>query len=166
MPGRIVGRTTDLNGDFGFTLTLQAREQHIRRSKATSNICTNQGLMVTAATIYMSLLGYEGLRQVAQASYQNTAHLVSGLTAIDGIERLFDGPHFHEAALKFDRPVAPVLEALASKDILGGFDLSASSPELGDALLVCATETKTEADLDAYVGAIEEMFSTEAGRKA
>lgn len=166
MPGRIVGRTTDLSGDSGFTLTLQAREQHIRRSKATSNICTNQGLMVTAATIYMSLLGYDGLRQVAQASHRNTAHLVSGLTAIDGIERLFDGPHFHEVALKLDRPVAPVLEALASKDIFGGFDLSATSPELGDALLVCATETKTEADLDAYIGAVEGIFSTEGGRKA
>jgi glycine dehydrogenase subunit 1 len=164
MPGRIVGRTTDLNGDYGFTLTLQAREQHIRRSKATSNICTNQGLMVTAATIYMSLLGYEGLRQVAQASYQNTAHLIRGLTAIDGIERLFDGPHFHEVALKLDRPVAPVLEELASKDILGGLDLSMISPELGNALLVCATETKTESDLDAFIAAVEEIFSTEAGR--
>jgi len=166
MPGRIVGRTTDLNGDTGFTLTLQAREQHIRRSKATSNICTNQGLMVTAATIYMSLLGYEGLRQVARASQQNTAHLVSGLTAVDGIERLFDGPHFHEVALKLDRPVAPVLEALANKDILGGFDLSAGSPEFGYALLVCATETKTEADLDAFVSTIAEIFSPEARRKA
>ena len=164
MPGRIVGRTTDLHGDYGFTLTLQAREQHIRRSKATSNICTNQGLMVTAATIYMSLLGYEGLRQVAQASYQNTAHLIRGLTAIDGIERLFDSPHFHEVALKLDRPVAPVLQELASKDILGGLDLSATSPELGDALLVCATETKTESDLDAYIAAVEEIFSTEARR--
>ena len=164
MPGRIVGRTTDLNGDYGFTLTLQAREQHIRRSKATSNICTNQGLMVTAATIYMSLLGYEGLRQVAQASYQNTAYLIRGLTAIDGIERLFDSPHFHEVALKLDRPVAPVLEELASKDILGGLDLSATSPELGDALLVCATETKTESDLDVFIAAAEEIFSTEAGR--
>ncbi|MDH3273038.1 MAG: aminomethyl-transferring glycine dehydrogenase subunit GcvPA [Gammaproteobacteria bacterium] len=164
MPGRIVGRTTDLNGDYGFTLTLQAREQHIRRSKATSNICTNQGLMVTAATIYMSLLGYEGLRQVAQASYQNTAHLIRGLTAIDGIERLFDSPHFHEVALKLDRPVAPVLEKLSSKDILGGLDLSATSPDLGDALLVCATETKTESDLDTFIAAVEEIFSTEAGR--
>ena len=164
MPGRIVGRTTDLNGDYGFTLTLQAREQHIRRSKATSNICTNQGLMVTAATIYMSLLGYEGLRQVAQASYQNTAYLIRGLTAIDGIERLFDSPHFHEVALKLDRPVAPVLQELASKDILGGLDLSATSPELGNALLVCATETKTESDLDLFVAAVEEIFSTEAGR--
>jgi glycine dehydrogenase subunit 1 len=164
MPGRIVGRTTDLNGDYGFTLTLQAREQHIRRSKATSNICTNQGLMVTAATIYMSLLGYEGLRQVAQASYQNTAYLIRGLTAIDGIERLFDSPHFHEVALKLDRPVAPVLEELASKDILGGLDLSATSPQLGDALLVCATETKTESDLDVFIAAVEEIFSMEAGR--
>jgi glycine dehydrogenase subunit 1 len=164
MPGRIVGRTTDLNGDYGFTLTLQAREQHIRRSKATSNICTNQGLMVTAATIYMSLLGYEGLQQVAQASYQNTAYLIRGLTAIDGIERLFDSPHFHEVALKLDRPVAPVLQELASKDILGGLDLSATSPELGDALLVCATETKIESDLDAFIAAVEEIFSTEAGR--
>ena len=164
MPGRIVGRTTDLNGDYGFTLTLQAREQHIRRSKATSNICTNQGLMVTAATIYMSLLGYEGLRQVAQASYQNTAYLIRGLTAIDGIERLFDSPHFHEVALKLDRPVAPVLQELASKDILGGLDLSATAPELRNALLVCATETKTESDLDAYIAAVEEIFSTEARR--
>jgi glycine dehydrogenase subunit 1 len=166
MPGRIVGRTTDLNGDYGFTLTLQAREQHIRRSKATSNICTNQGLMVTAATIYMSLLGYDGLRQVAQASHHNTAHLIRGLTAIDGIERLFEGPHFHEVALQLDRPVAPVLEELASKDILGGLDLSATSPELGNALLVCATETKTESDLDAFISSVEEIFSREAGRQA
>jgi len=120
--------------------------------------------MVTAATIYMSLLGYEGLRQVAQASHQNTAHLVRGLTAIDGIELLFDGPYFHEVALKLDRPVAPVLQALASQDILGGLDLSVTSPEFGNALLVCATETKTESDLDAFIAAAREIFSTEAGR--
>ncbi|MDH5311057.1 MAG: aminomethyl-transferring glycine dehydrogenase subunit GcvPA, partial [Gammaproteobacteria bacterium] len=113
MPGRIVGRTTDLDGKKGFTLTLQAREQHIRRSKATSNICTNQGLMVTAATIYMSLLGYEGLAQVARASHERTAELLRRLTAIDGVERIFSGPHFHEAALRLDRPVRPVLDALA-----------------------------------------------------
>ena len=154
MPGRIVGRTTDLDDQPGFTLTLQAREQHIRRSKATSNICTNQGLMVTAATIYMALLGFDGLRKVALRSQQTTANLVAGLTAIDGVKRLFDGPHFHEVVLRLDRPVGPVLEALAEQDILGGFNLSDNNPELGNALMVCATETKTDADIEAYVAAL------------
>ncbi len=165
MPGRIVGRTTDLDDNPGFTLTLQAREQHIRRSKATSNICTNQGLMVTAATIFMSLLGFEGLQQIASRSQQNTARLVGALTAIDGVERLFNGPHFHETALRLDLPVASVLDALAEQDILGGFDLGVTCPNLGNALLVCATETKTEADIDAYVTALNNIL-TEGGRRS
>ena len=152
MPGRIVGRTTDLEDKPGFALTLQAREQHIRRSKATSNICTNQGLMVTAATIYMSLLGFGGLRQVALRSQQNTASLVEKLLALNGVERLYEGPHFHEVALRLSQPVADVLSALAERNILGGYDL-------GDALLVCATETKNEADIDAYVVALDEILN-------
>ena len=151
MPGRIVGRTADLDGNSGFTLTLQAREQHIRRTKATSNICTTQGLMVTAATIYMSLLGTDGLRAVARASHANTARLADGLCAIDGVSRLYEGPFFHEVALKLDRPVAPLLAKLAEQDILGGFDLTDFAGT--DALLVCATETKTDADVDAYIAA-------------
>jgi glycine dehydrogenase subunit 1 len=157
MPGRIVGKTLDREGKVGYCLTLQAREQHIRREKATSNICSNEALCALAATLYLSLMGPSGVERAALLSHQKALKLAEMIGELEGFEILSRGPFFNEFLVRCPRPVSEINDELLGYGILGGFDLAALKGEKGDTMLICATEQITDEEIDSLVSILGDL---------
>ena len=155
MPGRICGETHDKDGNRGFVLTLQAREQHIRREKATSNICSNQNLCAITATIYLALMGKEGLYEAAESSAKNAAYALDKLTSIPGVSATFSSPIFNEFAVTLPCCAGKVCEKLLEKGFAGGIPLGRFFEGMGNVLLVACTEKRTKAEIDAFAEALK-----------
>ena len=157
MAGRLVGETIDTRGQKTYVLTLTSREQHIRRERATSNICSNQGLLALASAVYLSLVGKSGLRKVAELSYHKAHYAAAELSKIPGVGLCFTEPFFHEFALCLPKPVAEVNEHLLEHGIIGGFDLGQDYPALKDHMLIAVTEMNTKEQIDELVAVIAEV---------
>ena len=161
MPGRIAGETTDVDGRRGFVLTLQTREQHIRREKATHNICTAQALNALAGVIHLSWLGRRGIVELGELLLRRTAYAREALSAIDGVEPLHEQPVVREFAVRLDAPVERVIERCAAEGVNPGYPLGADYPEHADGLLVALTEQRTRADIDRLVTVLDAAVAAE-----